>query len=409
MKSAPTFSTKTGVTGSNFSFLRTSFLVFYSSACMLLMSCTGEEILPESEYYTQEEYSRLSGQFSLPSTFDVYSPFEIPGKPDYGRDAKATLGRVLFYDVNLSIDNSVSCGSCHRQELAFADDVAFSKGVNGRSTTRNSMALGVFPGFTSYANLASTRLFWDRRAVDVHDQMTQTLANPDEMGMELNFMVEKLNKLDYYSILTMKAYGTEILDPFTTLDAISHFMNSLLSSNTKFDAALQNNKFNDLHGNWYGLTEIENKGKNIYLTSCVSCHKLKASSSSSNIISLGDAMIVEANNGLDLSYTDNGAGDVHHLPEMIGVFKIPSLRNVALTAPYMHDGRFSTLEEVIDFYSEGIQDHKNLHPLLKDENGEPVRLQLHEEDKGALISFLNTLTDVNLTVDQKWSDPFLQN
>ncbi len=398
-----------GNVSTSFSLLASFWMSIFSAGFVMLafMSCSDSEPILDEAFYSPEELSLLSEQLDLPSAYYTYSPADTRGKPDLDRDAMATLGRVLFYDRNLSIDNTVSCGSCHRQELAFADNVAFSKGVNGRVTTRNSIALGVFPGFTSYSNLQSTRLFWDRRAVNVHDQMTQTLENPNEMGMELGFMVEKLNKLDYYPILTKKAFGTVTMDSQMALDALSQFMNSLLSSSTKFDAALQNNKFNDLHGNWYGLTEAENEGKNIYLTNCVSCHKLKSSSSSSNIISLGDPLILEANNGLEMSYTDNGAGDVNPSAELIGVFKVPSLRNVVLTAPYMHDGRFETLEEVVNFYNEGIQPHANLHPLLKDDHQEPIKLNLSGEDKTALISFLTALTDTQLTVDPKWSDPFL--
>jgi len=379
------------------------------SISIVLISCekNGPEII--TDYYTPEEYRIVTAQLDLPLDYDIYSPFEAPdrpGSPDQERDAIATLGRVLFYDVNLSIDNTVSCGSCHRQELAFSDNVAFSDGVNGTLTTRNSIALGVVSSFYNYANSPSSRLFWDRRALNLHDQMIGTLRNPNEMGMEVDYMVEKLNKLDYYQVLSKKAFGTEEMDPKMALDALETFMSSIVANNTLFDAVQLKNQFVSRHGDWNGLTIEENQGKNIFMNHCASCHKLNAVSNESNLIAMSDAVILQANNGLELNYTDKGMGEANSSPEFIGVFKIPGLRNIELTGPYMHDGRFNTIEEVIDFYSEGIQDHPNLHPLLK-ENGHAKKLNLTEGDKHSLVQFLKTLTDHSMIRNEKWSDPFL--
>ena len=376
---------------------------------LAMISCGKEGPEINIDYYSPEEYRIVTSHLDLPLEYDVYSPFEAPdrpGSPDKERDAIATLGRVLFYDVNLSIDNTVSCGSCHRQALAFSDDVAFSDGVNGTSTTRNSIALGVVSSFYNYANSPSSRLFWDRRALNLHDQMIGTLRNPNEMGMEVDYMVEKLNKLDYYQVLSRKAFGTEEMDPKMALDALEKFMSSIVANNTLFDAVQLKNQFVSRHGDWNGLSIEENQGKNIFMNHCASCHKLNAASNESNLIAMSDPIIHQASNGLELNYSDKGMGETNSAPEFIGVFKIPGLRNIELTAPYMHDGRFNTIEEVIDFYSDGIQDHPNLHPLLK-ENGHAKKLNFTADEKYSLVQFLKTLTDHSMIKNEKWSDPFL--
>ncbi len=349
--------------------------------------------------YTDQEYAVLSEKLNLPSTYYTYSQFVgFPdSKPDNQANAMATLGRVLFYDTQLSSDNSVSCASCHKQELAFSDDIAFSHGVNGNVTDRNSLALGVFKSFSTYSEDPGTQLFWDGRVTTLSEQMAQSLENPNEMGMKLEDLIPKLNNLEYYNILTKKAFGTEQMESWMPFIAMEAFINSLTSTHAKIDIIQFPVNASNSQEPWSNFTEAENLGKNIFLNNCNLCHTA----------GLFEGTVDFASNGLDLTYADNGVGDITNRYEDYGVFKVPSLRNIEVTGPYMHDGRFSTLEEVIDFYSENIQSHPNLHPILQYPNGEPKKLEFTAEEKSALVSFLKTMTDQTILTEVKWSDPFL--
>lgn len=363
-----------------------------------LPACEYDKVNTIVEYYSPDEYQVLTSTLDLPSTPFNYNNFNFGFG---GIDGTGTLGRVLFYDTNLSSDNSVSCGSCHQQHLAFADDVPFSKGIENRSTARNSLALGAFSSFETYNQDPQTTLFWDGRVDNLHDQMIQTIRNPNEMGMELRDIVEKIKNLDYYKVLTQKAFHNDRIEQNLILIALSNFMNSITSSSSKFDIA-STHAINPVQLNpWPDFTTQENRGKFLFTNNCVSCHSLGL-----EVLTPFSLPVRSANNGLDLVYTDKGAGTFNSSPDALAIFKVPGLRNIELTAPYMHDGRFSTLEEVIDFYSDGIQDHQNLNILLK-ENGHAKKFNFTESDKTAVVAFLKTLTDHTMTNETKWSDPFL--
>ena len=321
---------------------------------------------------------------------------------------KATLGKVLFYDKELSIDGSISCGSCHKQEKAFADDVAFSEGIDGNLTDRNSFALGSFIslrleyyGAEVSITTLTNKLFWDERAKNFVVQMTQTFNNPKEMGIDNTQLEDIVNSKEYYNILAKKAFDKEHLTHIEIKDAIAEFMASFHSSKSPFDIAL-----NEM---WTGITidvdfdrfsDSENLGKQLFNQNCGSCHASSLVPVSSN------NTIRSANNGLDIEYSDQGIGAISLNENENGKFKIPSLRNVSVTGPYMHDGRFETLEEVVDFYNDGIQAHPNLHTSLEDSNGNPKKLNLNDIEKQALLDFLNTLTDNNFLTNPLFKDPF---
>ena len=316
----------------------------------------------------------------------------------------ATLGRVMFYDKNLSDDRAISCASCHQQSLAFADDAALSDGVNNRKTARNSLALGSVFNFAEYYGSPNDNripFFWDNRAVSVQEQSRQTLANPDEMNMEMHQVVDRVKEQDYYKILIREAFGDSEVTEDRVLDAISEFVNSMSTYESKYDKELDKHYDNNFNlnnvgsVNFSGFTAQENLGKNIYVNQCGSCHGRVN----------GFPGQISANNGLDMDYDDNGISGITNSGADEGLFKVPTLRNIALTGPYMHDGRFATLEEVIDHYSSGIQDHPNLDPLLKS-GGQPKKFNFTAEEKEALIVFLNTFTDQNMLVDERYSDPF---
>ena len=311
---------------------------------------------------------------------------------------KATLGRVLFYDKHLSLNNSISCGSCHHQDKGFADGQQFSIGFEGKVTERNSMAI-VNP-------ITQNNLFWDSRSFSIADLSLKPVQNHIEMGMEdLDYLKDKLQAIDYYPALFKEAFGTSDITSENISQAISAFVGSITTNQSKFDEGLQTNftNFNDLEKLGHQIFNSE-KAK------CGTCHSnnlFAADDNPGGEYGGGDIFNPTTNNdnprgttniGLELEYADNGRGD--------GKFKIPSLRNVALTGPYMHDGRFKTLEEVIDHYSEGIKPHKDLDKKFKNDRGDVIHLNLSSVEKTALIAFLHTLTDYEMIKDPKYSDPF---
>jgi cytochrome c peroxidase len=315
-------------------------------------------------------------------------------------DAGATLGRVLFYDKILSKDNTISCGSCHLQEKAFADPVAFSTGIKGQILSRNTPAiLNIYD---------DPFLFWDGRAKSVTDLVLKPVRNHKEMGLDdMDFLVQKIRKAPYYAPLFEQAFGSDAINGEKIADALTQFLCSMISGNSKYDEFMAGKA---------QLTEVEQQGSNIFFGEgrCYQCHSgLDFNSRGGFFIDFdpnfpfggwGDP---SANIGLDKEYADQGMGEF--APEREGVFKIPSLRNIAQTGPYMHDGRFATLEEVVSHYSDNIADHENLASELQDWNlGGPMRLNLSTEQKSALVSFLGTLTDADLVREEKYADPFLQ-
>lgn len=320
-------------------------------------------------------------------------------------DAGATLGRVLFYDPQMSLNNRVSCASCHNQQNAFADGAKFSRGFENLTTSRNSMAV-VNP-------VLNNNLFWDSRVQSVEDLVIQPIQHKVEMGMEsMDDLVVKLAGVSYYPELFQDAYGTNEITQERIVDAVSQFMRSMVSVNSKYDQGLLTDFSN--------FSSQELRGKEIFFSDqaqCSSCHQgINFSApdgfSGINFFDNGEEFILidemgfdnpyvesqgTANIGLDIIYSDNGRGD--------GQFKIPSLRNIELTAPYMHDGRYASLEEVVEHYNSKIQLHENLDKkFLK--NGGVQRLGLTSSDKSALVAFLKTLTDETYVTAERFSDPF---
>jgi cytochrome c peroxidase len=310
-------------------------------------------------------------------------------------DNGATLGRVLFYDKNLSLNNSISCASCHKQANGFSDPVAKSTGFNGGSTGRNSM------GLVNAKYYPTGRYFWDQRASSLEQQTLMPIQDLVEMGMTLTQLETRVASLSYYPTLFQKAFG----DPTVTSNrislALSQFVRSIVSYQSKYDVgrsafpAVPAPAPNAVFPNF---TAQENRGKEIYLSpqgGCAACHGTETFTAPN-----------EKNNGLDMVTVDRGFGAVTGNTAMDATFKSTSLKNVELTAPYMHDGRFNTLEEVVEHYSTGVKNHPNLSPQLKLPNGQPRLLNLNQQDKAALVAFLKTLTDPTIATDVKFSNPF---
>jgi cytochrome c peroxidase len=322
----------------------------------------------------------------------------------------ATLGRVLFYDKKLSLNNEVACASCHHQANAFADNVALSTGFNGQKTTRNAS--------TITNAILEKGLFWDMRSPNLEDLATRPVRNHIEMGIEdMDKLVVKLAKIPYYTDLFQKAYGSTDISSDRISKSIAQFIGSMVTYNSKFDQGKKNNYVN--------FTKPEKDGMDLFMRQlhCNNCH------GGDNLNTALDGEHT-ANIGLDAVYSDNGIGASTGSRTKNGFFKVPSLRNVALTAPYMHDGRFATLEKVINHYDNGIANHENLFPTLRTftwpgnggsattggaygwGNTTPTvtatvnTLALTAKDKTDLLAFLKTLTDESLVKDERFSDPF---
>lgn len=372
-------------------------------ALVLLISCEKEvdslTEKPDFQFYTDAEYAALTQVLDLPSVLHQYK-----GDVALASDSRATLGRVLFYDKSLSKDGTISCASCHKQHHAFSDDIALSKGIYGRQTDRNSLALGVFSDFAntygSDGHSGSEELFWDTRGASIHSQITETMANEKEMGMEPGEVVDALVGKRHYEILFTKAFGTPEIQHDLILSALERFMHGMTTDNSKYDRYQQT--FTNSVSGGQKLSSRELRGLSLFQSQCATCHQIPINGR------LFSGHKTFANNGLDINPKDQGRRKITKLEEDAAAFKIPSLRNITQTAPYMHDGRFETLEEVLDFYNEGIQSHFNLDPKLKDHQGNPKRMNFTEEDKSAIIVFLDALTDMSELSHEKFSDPWLE-
>ncbi|MGB0132327.1 cytochrome-c peroxidase, partial [Dokdonella sp.] len=312
-------------------------------------------------------------------------------------NAGAALGRVLFHDPNLSLNQTVSCASCHEQARGFSDPRALSVGFDGGRTRRHSM------GLTNARFYQRGRAFWDERAVSLEAQALMPIQDAVEMGMSLPELENRLATVSYYPALFDAAFG----DPGISADrigkALAQFVRSLVSITSRYDqgrAMVAN--FNQPFPNF---STLENQGKTLFLTApqaggagCGGCHATEAFVNDQN---------GPINNGLDAnSSTDQGAFETFGTPNFLGSFKAPSLRNIGVRAPFMHDGRFSTLAQVVEHYNSGVMPHQNLDRRLRLPNGSPIRLNLTQAQKNALVAFMNTLTDSAFLSDPRYSDPF---
>jgi cytochrome c peroxidase len=331
---------------------------------------------------------------TLPGSFSVQPILGQDNTPASNptTNAGAELGRVLFYDKRLSANQTVSCSSCHQREHGFSDPRKFSPGFTGGLTGRNSMGLAHARWYQRRA------FFWDERAATLEDQVLQPIQNPVEMGMTLTGVVARVSAEPFYQTLFTRAFGNATVTSDRISRALAQFVRSIVSTRSKYDTGAASNFSN--------FTTQEVLGRQIFLgqvgnATCTACHGTDNFVPGPNI----------NNNGLENPYVDKGVGALTGRAQDEGLFKVPSLRNIGLTAPYMHDGRFNTLEQVVEFYNSGVVNHPNLSPPLRAQGGPgqpvtPRRLNLTAAQKAALVAFLHTLSDPNLATDPKYSDPF---
>lgn len=323
------------------------------------------------------------GIFSFSKSFVTPIYFEVPkGFPKSVYDFKNNplteegfqLGRKLFYDPILSKDNTISCASCHLQQTGFTHvDHDLSHGIDGKIGTRNSLTL---------QNLAwSSNFMWDGGVNHLDVQYIAPITSEVEMNETLENVVHKLNNNQEYQELFQKAFGSKKITGQLTLKAISQFVVSLTTSNSKYDRVV---------GKEEKFTEIEQKGYDLFKINCGSCHKEPLFTS--------DAF---ENNGLSIDTTLNDFGrmKISQNPKDSLKFKVPTLRNIEFTFPYMHDGRFKTLSEVIKHYNTGIQKSTTLSKELQ----KPMNLS--DNQRVELIAFLKTLTDKEFLFNPKFGFP----
>ncbi len=340
------------------------FLLLWSF--LLLISCSGSGVNPP------EEYKPVAVNLEIPTLFSqkLIAPV-IPNDNPLTQEGIA-LGKKLFFDKQLSKNNRQSCASCHDPKKAFTDQQQFSDGVDGTFGTRNSMPL---------FNLAwnfDNRFTWGGKELGLERQALEPVKNPIEMHSNWTTVANKLQQDSEYPTLFLRAFGTSKIDSASITKAIAQFERTLISGDSKFDQYLLGNA---------QLTPEELNGFNVFMDEargdCFHCH-----GSENNPLWTDNQF---HNNGLDATFKDLGLGAVTGDPNDNGKFRSPSLRNLIFTAPYMHDGRFATLEEVINHYSEGLKNSPTVDPLMKKVNQGGV--QLSPKDKADLKAFLLTLTD----------------
>ena len=371
-----------------------------AATVLVMAACTRERAQPATPAAvaaaTSIDFAQIAHYAAppLPAYFDETvaaldnSPLSNPVD-----DRVVTLGRVLFYDLRLSTNNRASCAGCHQQRFGFTDPMRFSNGISTAGTTDfHAMRLGNL----RYWQPGS--MFWDRRMSTAEAQASQPLHTLVEMGWGgsaggIQALIRKMAATPDYPDLFAWAFGSAAITEPRIQQALAQFVRAMVSHSSRWDSGYAQvfsptapNRALDI--DLPNFTAEENRGRHLFMTEveqggagCAACHRPPTF-----------ALAADArSNGLD-------AGETR-------LFKAPSLRSVGLTGPYMHDGRFATLSEVVDFYASGIQDGPALDPRLRDGDG-PRRLELGAADRAALVAFLKTLDDPVLSTDPRFGDPF---
>ena len=355
--------------------------LFVSS--VMWQACTDEPI-PTSQDLIQIPYNPEPYVVQIPQGFPQ---LEVPSDNPMTKEG-VELGRRLFYDPILSLDSTVSCASCHFPSLAFTDGSKLSTGVNNAIGRRNAMSL-VNVGFY-YSGL-----FWDGRVGSLEEQSLHPIEDPVELNLDLDVLIERLQAHADYAPRFRKAFGIEDrsqIDRTLISKALAQFERIIVAGNSKFDQFERGETV---------LSDDEALGYSMFFDfddglkdgECSHCHS----------VSLFTANTYH-NNGLDsvgsdyTLFNDIGLG-INGIVGDTGKFRTPTLRNIALTAPYMHDGRFNTLDEVMDHYNSGVKDSRNKDPLV-------ANLNINEEQRNAIVAFMKTLTDTSYLLIPEVNSPF---
>lgn len=346
----------------------------------IIWSCENDQV-PNGE---PTPYNLIVPAHFPPMDIPLDNPMTVQG---------VALGRKLFWEPMLSGNNTMSCGSCHSPQAAFSDTNQFSTGITGAVGTRNSMAL-VNLGWQQF-------FFWDGREATLEDQIFDPVRNPIEMNDTWPNVVSKLQQDAEYPALFEDAFGEPGIDSVKVSKAIAQFLRTMISSNSKFDVMYKSANGLNLTSSEMAIlntvTTDEWEGYNLFnsLTGadCLHCHQ-------------GPLMQISelSNNGLDATLTDLGLGGVTGDPNDNGKFKVPTLRNIELSFPYMHDGRFQTLDEVMIHYSFDVQaGSPNLDPRM--EYAFQGGVQLNNTQRAQVVAFLKTMTDWSFVNNPDFQDP----
>ncbi len=396
--------------------IKTKLIFSLITVVFSILSCTKNDVVSpalEVNYITQT----FGNNIDLTKLED-YAGQRIPtyitkenGANNPISNIKATLGRVLFYDKQLSIDNSISCGSCHKQEFAFSDTALRSDGVSGGLTTRHSMRLIN----TRFA--VEPKFFWNERAASLEQQTTMPIQDHAEMGFSglngrgtLSSLIQKLSPLKYYNQLFKATYGDTIISEQRMQECLAQFVRSIQSFDSKYDIGRA--RANNPNQNFFNFTAAENTGKDLFSRpptfdqsgnrisggiGCNGCHNAPEFDIDPNSRNNGIIGIINNVNGIDLQNT-----------------RAPSLRDLTnsngiVNSPMMHTGQFKTLREVLEHY-QNINNNPantNLDNKLRP-NGIGQKLNMTETEMNSVVAFLSTLSGTNVYTDKKWSNPFTE-
>ena len=343
-----------------------------------MLSCKKDKVTYEATPYELEIPSHFP-QMIIPED----NPMTVEG---------VELGRKLFYETMLSGDNSISCAECHAPSSAYSDPNQFSTGIDGIQGGRNSMAL---------INLGwNQAFFWDGRAKTLEEQILVPVEDPIEMHETWTNAVSELSASIEYRNMFFKAFGDGGIDSTRVAKAIAQFLRTMISGSSKYDVMYKFENGLSLNSTEQGIyttvTPSEWAGYDLFKSlngaDCFHCHN-------------GPLMQVHkfSNNGLDATFSDLGRGGVTGNPNDNGKFKVPTLRNIAYSAPYMHDGRLATLDDVINHYSNFIQMSPTIDPLIEFAGQGGVQLDALEKD--LLKQFLMTLSDENFVNNPDFQEP----
>ena len=387
--------------------------IFIGAALLLVSLIACEKDEPVADIKSYPAIARTFGAKLNPNDLPNYEAQQLPTyitkdntNGNVISNEVASLGRVLFYDSKLSVNNQISCSSCHKQQFAFGDTAQLSLGINGNRTTRHSMRL-----INARFGLED-RFFWDERAATLEEQTTHPIKDPLEMGFtgengspSFEDLLEKLNRLDYYQELSLLAFGDDKGLTETRMQmALAQFVRSIQSFDSKFDVGRR--IVGDERGNYPNFSAEENLGKNLFLspigqsgTSCSGCHNPPEF----------DITLFSGNNGV-IGVANN--------PSAVDLFntRSPSLRDLVNhqgqeNGPYMHDGSLKTLQAVIEHYNAIPNNDRNTnldsHLIVRGPGPGTQQLNLTTQEKEALIAFLKTLGGTSVYTDEKYANPFL--
>lgn len=361
------------------SILKIKYLLCLSALSVLFANqCAQEKVTPIPSQKVFETPAHFGNRYQIPED----NPLSQAG---------IELGRHLFYDPILSRDTSISCATCHQQAKAFTDGQPFSVGIDGQPLDRSAMSL---------VNLLwVNQFFWDGRVNSLEAQARIPIENPLEMDLSLEEAVARLENTERYPAQFKAAFKSKKITPEKILKALGQFQRTLISANARYDQIIRGD---------VQASEREMRAINLFMThpvpeinirgaNCGDCH-------GSHLTTLNTFH----NNGLDSIPADMGLAIVTGSPLDHGKMRAPSLRNIALTAPYMHDGRFKTLREVLDHYNEHIQYSETLDPLILEATNEPEgkSLLLTDEEKEDILLFLHLLTDSSFIQNPAFANPF---